>query len=79
MPMSSLKDTVGLLDFRSFDWKDTGYNSGGYNTSRVNESGLYLYNNCQVFFFFSAQSDKRIPMYLHLLAHDQRAAICHSH
>jgi len=28
MPTSSLKDSDGLLDFRGFDWKNTGYNSG---------------------------------------------------
>lgn len=81
--MSSLKDTVGLLDFRSFDWKDTGYNSGGGITPPGLMNPVYICTITVRFsffiFFFFLQSDKRIPMYLHLLAHDQRAAICHSH
>lgn len=62
MPMSSLKDTVGLLDFRSFDWKDTGYNSGGGITPPGLMNPVYI---CTItvrfsffifFFFFCSQT-----------------------
>lgn len=63
MPMSSLKDTVGLLDFRSFDWKDTGYNSGGGITPPGLMNPVYICTitvrfSFFIFFFFSAVRQK---------------------